>query len=236
MITNRVISTFGRSLPRATRILVNSRKAIPFPSSLSISRVQKYSVEASKLRKELPEFWLLKMKSAFSWLDNDCDGYLTENDFLSWTTEIPKLFPDMTEEQKKLMLSNINDLWDNIFGGKEKEPGYKMSEDTYIERCFWLVSQEGAENMLRQNWRNTFAAMDLNQDGVISKAEHQQFFNAWKKVKDPVHASVAFAAIDEDMDGVITRDEYVNAGMEHLFNFTDETKRSKHFFGPLIKD
>ena len=233
---SRFVSTIiGRSLPRATGILVNSRRPIPFPLSLGISKVQKYSVEASKLRKELPEFWILKMKSAFNWLDNDGDGYLTENDFLSWTTEMPKLFPDMTEEQKKLMLSNISDLWDNIFGGKEKESGYKMSEDTYIERCFWLVSQEGAEHMLRQNWRNTFAAMDLNQDGVISKVEHQQFFHAWKKVKDPIHASVAFAAIDVDMDGIITRDEYVNAGMEHLFNFTDETKHSKHFFGPLIK-
>ena len=63
-----------------------------------------------------------------------------------------------------------------------------------------------------------------------------RFFDAWKKVKDPVHATVAFAAIDEDMDGMITRDEYVNAAIEHQFNFTDETKRSKHFFGPLVKD
>ena len=90
--------------------------------------------------------------------------------------------------------------------------------------------------MLRQIWRNTFAAVDLNQDGVISRAEHQQFFHAWKKVKDPVHASIAFTAIDEYMDGVITEDEYVNAGMDYVYNFTDETKHSKHFFGPLLKD
>ena len=98
------------------------------------------------------------------------------------------------------------------------------------------MSQEGVEDMLKQNWRNTFAAMDLNQDGVISKVEHQQFFNVWKKDKDVVHASVAFAAMDVDMDGMITQDEYVNAAMEHLFNFTDETKSSKHFFDPLMKD
>ena len=62
----------------------------------------------------------MKMKSSFNWLDNDRDGYLTEKDFLSWATEIPKLFPDMTEEQKKVTVSTINDLWSNVFGGKEK--------------------------------------------------------------------------------------------------------------------
>ena len=62
------------------------------------------------------------------------DIILTEKDFISWTTEMPKLFPDMTEEQKKLMLSTINNnLWDNVFGGKEKPEGnYKMSDRGYI--------------------------------------------------------------------------------------------------------
>ena len=230
---SRFVYTTVRNFPRANRILANSRKPVPFPSLLGN---RKYSVEASKLRNELPEFWILKMKSAFNWLDADGDGYLTEKDFISWTTEMANLFPDMTEEQKKLMVSNISDVWNNTFRGKEKGPDFKMTEDMYIETQFWLVGQEGAENMLRQKWSNTFTVMDVNQDGVISKAEHQRFFDAWNKVKDPVHATVAFAAIDEDMDGVITRDEYVNAAVEHQFNFTDETKRSKHFFGPLVKD
>ena len=229
---NRFVSIAVQSFPRAIGVLAN-RKIVTFPTLLGH---RKYSVEASTLRQELPEFWISKMRSAFNWLDADGDGYLTVKDFDSWTTEMAKLFPDMTEEQKKLMTSNISDLWNNSFGGKEKGPDYKMTEDTYIETCFWLVRQEGAEEMLRQKWSNTFTVMDNNKDGVISKAEHQRFFDAWKKVKDPVHATVAFAAIDEDMDGMITRDEYVNAAIEHQFNFTDETKRSKHFFGPLVKD
>ena len=148
---------------------------------------------------------------------------------------MPKLFPDMKEEQKKLMLSNINDLWGNIFGGDEQGPDFKMTEDMYIERAFWFVCQEGAEDMLRQSYINTFTVMDTDQDGVISKAQHYRFFEAWKTVKDPIRAAVAFAAIDADMDGMITRDEYVNGALENLFNFTDETKPSKHFFGPLLK-
>ena len=235
----RFISTVGRSLTRATGILANYRMPTPFPgpSSLGLSSLssQKNSVEASRLKKELPEFWISKMKTIFNWVDADGDGYLTGKDFDRWTTEMPKLFPDMTEEQKKLMLSNINHLWGIIFGADEKGPDFKMTEDMYLERAFWFVCQEGAEDMIRQTWSDIFTVMDINQDGVISKAEHYRFFEAWKTVKDPIRAAVAFAAIDVDMDGVITRDEYVNAALENLFNFTDETKGSKHFYGPLAK-
>ena len=72
--------------------------------------------------------------------------------------------------------------------------------------------------------------LDINNDGVISKSEHQLFFQSWK---DPVGATTAFTAIDEDKDGAITRDEFTKAGTEFFFNFTDETKPSKHMFGPL---
>ena len=54
------------------------------------------------------------MKTIFNWVDADGDGYLTEKDFERWTTEMPKLFPDMTEEQKKFMLTNIEELWGTI--------------------------------------------------------------------------------------------------------------------------
>ena len=71
-------------------------------------------------------------------------------------------------------------------------------------------------------------------DGMISKAEHRCFFEARKQI-DPNGAIVAFSAIDQDMDGMISCDEYVEAAMEFFFNFSDETKPSKHFFGPLLK-
>lgn len=77
--------------------------------------------------------------------------------------------------------------------------------------------------------------IDLNNNGVISKANHQQFFEA---IKDPTGAIIAFTAIDEDMDEVITCDDIytdVKADMKFYFNFTDETKCSNYFFGPLVK-
>ena len=82
----RFVSTVGRSLPRTTRLLGNSCKPIVFPGpsslgpllGLSSPNVQQNSVEASRLKQELPEFWSMKMKTIFNWVDADGDGYLTE--------------------------------------------------------------------------------------------------------------------------------------------------------------
>ena len=53
-----------------------------------------------------------------------------------------------------------------------------------------------------------FCCDHTDQDGVISKAEHQCFFEARKQI-DPNGAIVAFSAINKDMDGVTSCDECV---------------------------
>ena len=168
------------------------------------------------------------MKTSFSWLDIDDDGFLTENDFVTYEKEMNKLLPDASKEQKDILAANRKGVWNDIFGAKEKGPDYKITEDMYIEWLFYFTTQEGSEYMLRREWENCFGALDINKDGVISKSEHQIFFQSWN---NPIGA--AFTAIDENMDGVISRDEFTKAGTEFLFNFTDETKPSKYMFGPL---
>ena len=209
-------NTAGRTL----RYAINAQR-----TCLSVSR---YSTEASELKRTLPKFWIAKMKSNFSWRDSDGDGYITENDFIVHEMELNKLLP-LSKEQKDRLAANRKASWD-IFGGKGQGADYKMTEDMYIERIFHLTTQEGSEYMLRREWENFFSALDFNNDGLISKSEHQVYFQSWK---DPVGAIVAFTAIDQDMDGVISRDEFTKAGTEFYFNFTDESKPSKYLYGPL---
>ena len=153
------------------------------------------------------------MKTSFKWNDITGDGYITSDDFSSWVREMDRLFPNMSEERKKMLESKHDRVWGEFLGGKGKGPEYKISESMYIEKFFNAVSKEGAENTIRKEWIKNFEIMDADQDGVISKAEHRRFFEAMKHL-DPNGAVVAFSAIDRDMDGVITRDEYVEAAME----------------------
>lgn len=65
----------------------------------------------------------------------------------------------------------------------------KVTENIYMQKFFNIVSKEGAEDMMRNEWRNNFSVMDTNKDGLISKAEHQRFFEASKRF-DPNGAIV----------------------------------------------
>ena len=235
---NRFVFTFaGRNLPKAAYLrsitAQNLYSPLSPPACLLESR-KAYSTKASVLKKIVPEFWIMKMKTAFAWGDENGDGYITEQDFATWIKEMIKLFPDMTEEQKKILEAKHERVWGGLLDGKGKGPDYKVTESMYTEKFFNVVNKEGAEDIMRKEWQNNFAVMDTDQDGLISKAEHRRFFEARKQI-DPNGAIVAFSAIDKDMDGVISRDEYVEAAMEFFFNFSDETKPSKHFFGPLLK-
>ena len=138
-----------------------------------------------------------------------------------------KLFPDMSKDQKDILLSKKSSVWNDLWGAK----GQDLTENMYIEKFYNVATQEGGEDMLRKEWEKNFTMMDVNKDGVISKSEHRRFFDAWKH--DDTSAIVAFRAIDQDMDGAITRDEFVKAATEFFLNFTDEAKCSKYFFGPL---
>jgi len=195
---------------------------------------ERYSTKASVLKKVIPEFWIMKMKTAFAYHDVDGDGYITEKDFTNWAKQMTRLFPNMSEEQKKILDAKHGRVWGDLLGGKGQGPEYKVTESMYIEKLFNVVNEEGAEDLMRKEWRDVFEVMDFNKDGIVSKKEHRCFFEARENV-DPNGAIVAFSAMDKDMDGRITCDEYVNAGVEFFFNFTDETKSSKYFFGPLVK-
>ena len=228
---NRFAYIAGRNLRYRAAGTHNRLGALYSAAHLS-TQLGRYSTKASELKSVLPKLWVSKMKTVFAWLDVDGDGYIRERDFEVWEKEMTKLFPDMREEQREVLVSNRNAIWNDLMGGKGKGPENKFTEDMYMERLFYFTTQEGSEDKLKKEWGKSFMVMDINKDGVISKSEHRLFFHSCGK-PDPIGAIVAFTAIDENMDGLITRDEFVKAGTEFFINFTDETKPSNYMFGPL---
>ena len=228
----RTFLSFGRNVHEP--IVASFRQPAAY-LSLKIRESRHQSTRAKELKNSIPEFWILKMKTAFTYHDVDGDGYITEKDFVIWAEQMEKRFPiSMSKEQKETLENVQSRVWGEMIGGRGKGPDYKVTEGMFIEKFFDIVSKEGAEDKMRKEWHDVFEVMDLNQDGVISKNEHRQFFEARKNV-DPNGAIVAFSAMDTNMDGRIKLDEYVDAGTEFFFNFADEAKPSKHFFGPLVK-
>ena len=146
------------------------------------TRSRCHSTQSSTLKKIIPEFWILKVKTQFVWQDVNGDGYITADDYASWIREMTKLFPDMNEEQRKTLEEKHGVVWGDLLDGAGKGPDYKVTESMYIEKVFNAVSKDGAEEIFRRAWNNNFTIMDVNKDGVISKAEHQRFFEARKQM------------------------------------------------------
>ena len=218
----------------ANTVVANACQSAQFlPSTYTTGR-RCQSTKANNLKEIIPDFWIRKMKTAFAYHDVDGSGYITEKDFVNWAKQMEKRFPNMNKEKKKMLEEKQSRVWGGLLDGRGKGPDYKVTESMYIEKFFNVVNKEDAENKMRKEWRDVFEIMDVDQDGVISKHEHRRFFEARENV-DPNGAIVAFSAMDKDMDGSITCEEYVNTGVEFYFNFADETKPSKHFFGPLLK-
>lgn len=227
--------TLGRQLPKATMVLAGSNQpAFRLPPSVEIKE-RSFSTKAKDLTKLIPEFWVKKMKTAFRYHDLNGDGYVTEKDIAEWADELGKLFPDWSEQQKKDWEAKQNHVWNDIAGGKTEDSGYVVTENMFVENMFLMVSAEGAEARNRETFRGVFELMDLDRDGKVSKKEHRRLYEATSNV-DPNGAIVSFSAMDKNNDGMITCDEYVETAVEFFHNFADETKPSKHFFGPLVKE
>ena len=221
--------TVGRQLPKAAMAAAGPHGPAAFQ--------ERFSTKANDLKNLVPDFWIRKMKTAFRYHDLNGDGYVTEKDITLWANELGKLFPKWSEAQKKDWEAKQHQVWNDIAAGRGKTggSGYVVTESMFIENMFNMASAEGAEARNRETFTGVFELMDLDRDGKVSKKEHRLLYEATKNV-NPNGAVVSFSAMDKDNDGIITRDEYVDAALEFFHNFADETRPSKHFFGPLVKD
>ena len=231
--------TVGRQLPTAMAAAgVYGPTSTVHLSHHSLASKERFSTKAKDLKTLVPEFWIRKMKTAFRYHDLDGNGYVSEKDISIWANEFGKLFPEWSETHKKDWEATQHKVWNGIAARQGKSDGtgsYMVTENMFIENIFVMVSTEGAEARNRETFRVMFKLMDLDDDGKVSKKEHRRFYEATKNV-NPHGAIVSFSAMDRDNDGMITRDEYVDCALEFFYNFADETRPSKHFFGPLVKE
>ena len=227
--------TIGRQLPTA---MAAAGAYGPAASTVHLSRSlpskERYSTKANDLKTLVPEFWVRKMKTIFRFHDLGGNGYISQKDINLWASELGKRFPEWGEAQKKDWEAKQHQIWLGIAGGHDGT-GYMVTENMFIENMFVFLSSEGSEAYSRETFRGVFKLMDVDHDGKISKKEHRRFYEATKNVS-PHGAIVSFSAMDRDNDGMITRDEYVDCAVEFFHNFADDTKPSKHFFGPLVKE
>ena len=183
---------------------------------------------ATEIKKTVPELWVRKMKTLYSFYDTDDDGVLTDKDYRMFEDHFVTTAhaTNISSEKIERFKTQLRNLWFEQIAG---EAEYQLTENRFIENMFDAVSRSGAEAQFRAVARDIFEMFDANGDGKITKEEDRVMRGG-----DPF-SIVAFSAVDINRDGEITQDEYEQAYCDFFLNFTDETNPSKHLMGPLVK-
>ncbi len=177
-------------------------------------------------------FRLRKIKTTFTRMDVDKDGYMTRKDFELIAKRMNEL-SNATDEQADACLKAFMRVAD-AFGYTTAE--VKISREEAIKN--------GNEVMLTQPWEEqrtmcdnfhnaVFDAIDLNQDGHISLDEYNLYLQALAPDISEEDRVKSFNLIDVNHDHEISRDEFLDASFEY-FHGIEENELSKIFMGPLL--
>ncbi|XP_063972256.1 sarcoplasmic calcium-binding protein [Diachasmimorpha longicaudata] len=173
-------------------------------------------------------FWRRKMRTLHSHLDVNKDGVISYEDFMLLAerfADLGHLTPDAKKEFQKV----LSDMWEEQWG--EISPYNLVGIEQYLEEMNRVVNDCSLKRKCHNFLPFLFKAVDYDHNGVITVEEFKLFFRCLDLGND--HAVVAFTFIDTNEDGNISLEEFVSLGRD-FFITEDQSKPSKHFWGPLV--
>ncbi|XP_043274580.1 sarcoplasmic calcium-binding protein isoform X2 [Venturia canescens] len=173
-------------------------------------------------------FWRRKMRTLHSHLDVNKDGVISYDDFMLLAerfTELGHLCPESKEEFVKV----LSDMWVEQWG--EISPYNLVGVEQYLEEMHHVLNDCSLKKKCHHFLPFLFKAVDKDRSGEISVEEFKLFFQCLGLSND--HAVITFTFIDTNEDGKISQHEFIKLGRD-FFLTEDETKPSKHFWGPLV--
>ena len=168
--------------------------------------------------------WCRRMKTFFSTVDLDKDGFLTEED-LKKRLEM-RLAEDSSlnqaEEEEKL-----KKVWIFFYNaGEEVGPGYKLGREKFLENMWKVTNKPEFETMLK-----TMTKGLMGKKTHITKEDHMKGVT---KILPAEHASAAFDAMDEDKSGCLTEEKLFKALLFFYTNKDDAGSPLNVLMGPLV--
>ncbi|KAG7209318.1 hypothetical protein KM043_015429 [Ampulex compressa] len=172
-------------------------------------------------------FWRRKMRTLHSHLDVNKDGVISYDDFMLLGERFSEL-GHLSEEGKQEFKHFLNDMWAEQWG--EISPYNLICIEKYLEEMHHVLNDRSLKKKYHHFLPYLFKAVDKDQSGEISVEEFKLFFQCLGLTHDD--AVVSFSHIDTNDDGKISLEEFVTLGRD-FFLTEDQTRPSKHFWGPL---
>ncbi|XP_058799079.1 sarcoplasmic calcium-binding protein [Phymastichus coffea] len=173
-------------------------------------------------------FWRRKMRTLHSHLDVNKDGWLSYDDFKLLGERFAKL-GHLTVQQKEEFQAVLRQMWEEQWGAIDK---YNLIDvEKYLTEMHHVLEDKSLRKKVHSFLPFLFKAVDKDNSGEISVEEFKLFFKCLGMENDD--AVVTFTYIDINEDGKLSMKEFVKLGRD-FFLTDDQTKPSKHFWGPLV--
>ena len=108
--------------------------------------------------------------------------------------------------------------------------GKSIKRGDFISSMKKMLTDANLRKILEGPLPHFFHAVDLNNDGMISKEEYEKFFELLGIEEGA--AAAAFEVIDENKDGQLSLEEFVFAGSR--FFISEKEEPTCLFWGPLV--
>ena len=182
--------------------------------------------------------WVRKIRTLFSTLDTDSDGFITLEDNQASPKRMIEYF-NLSKEKSETVLDYTRRVGWVQFANAGIEPpeGHRVSEQTFVENIARAVNSK--EDVAKQLAECHIILFDLKEPGFISREEYLTVFRA-QGVAEEISVK-RFEELDSDKDGRITVDDYTQ---DIRFFFTDLGDREdggvrnderNNIFGLLVK-
>ncbi|CAB3994224.1 Sarcoplasmic calcium-binding [Paramuricea clavata] len=185
----------------------------------------------SSLTEKQRAYHLQKMRTRFTRLDLNHDGFISREDYelmAKKLQEYGKLNAENAESTRNAFMA-VADLLD-------LKPGVKVPVEEAAKkanRALSVIAQEKHLGFLKETHNPIFDALDLDKDDHISLDEFKVYFQIIAPDISQDEMKHSFNVIDSNKSGEISREEFIAAAFDFIHGF-EETEISKVFFGRLL--
>lgn len=140
-----------------------------------------------------------KVRSVFTAMDGDGDGFLERRDFQALADRWTALRTGDDERLSRIMLG----WWQTLLSASDRDRDNKVTLDEVLLVVDQLPQMPDA---VVATAAAMFEAIDADQDGYVSASEYRQMIEAWNGRATDTDA--IFPALDTDGDGKLSRAEF----------------------------
>ena len=149
-------------------------------------------------------YHLRKMRTRFTRLDLNNDGFISREDYDLMATKLLEYNKMGEEESMRKIFANVADRLGLKLGVRVPVEEAAKEASTKL----MAIAPEERWDMLHMSHNTLFDALDLNKDGHISLEEFKIYFQIVGPDISEVEMTNSFNTIDKNKDGEISREEF----------------------------